>query len=571
MSRELIGDCGYVVGERGYFERINKESGLSDIIHFSPSYQYYDGIRDFCDDISSVISDVYSDTKNNSKVMSFIDERDRQETINIVEGLNEICKMWSRSSSDADRAVSILSLSSSETRLKSGYRISEIEKGVKKVKSGSYSGVSGSEKIRLIEKAISSSVIKAADGDSNKLAFLLDVEQGRGDNFLSDVLKKYEYDENPRGYTGRSGKVMCSREYNSNILSEAFGNASLGSSSYGYSKRYASILEKQLDYIFKEIEDDINKGIRNRDYILDSNGETLNAAIDQLEKIGLSCYGLKSKVGVLMWFVGGNSRDILNLQRNLNKLGFRGEGSSLKEDGVFGQRTSSALEQFLENLTRTSFRSLSWSTIWIDPLQTDLTGIRHDYKITKNGEKYLQLLFEERSKPVMRLDRHPYGKNRDFPHINVSAFDDFTERQRLNAKKWDHFGISNKAYEALKNFDHSAKVIKVAGKTLLVAGVIADTISLGKAVESDLKDADRKLGKTTGTEIFRIAGSWTGSAIGAKYGSMLGASFGTAALPGIGTAVGGIAGGLIGATVLGIAGSYSGELAEHIIDISELE
>lgn len=62
----MIGDCGYVVGERGYFERINKESGLSDIIHFSPSYHYYDGIRDFCDDISSVISDVYSDAKNNS-------------------------------------------------------------------------------------------------------------------------------------------------------------------------------------------------------------------------------------------------------------------------------------------------------------------------------------------------------------------------------------------------------------------------------------------------------------------------------------------------------------------------
>ena len=24
MSRELIGNCGYTVGERGYFERINK-------------------------------------------------------------------------------------------------------------------------------------------------------------------------------------------------------------------------------------------------------------------------------------------------------------------------------------------------------------------------------------------------------------------------------------------------------------------------------------------------------------------------------------------------------------------
>ena len=39
----------------------------------------------------------------------------------------------------------------------------------------------------------------------------------------------------------------------------------------------------------------------------------------------------------------------------------------------------------------------------------------------------------------------------------------------------------------------------------------------------------------------------------------------------VGTAAGGIAGGLIGATVLGIIGSYSGDLAEYVIDISELE
>lgn len=571
MSRELIGDCGYAVGESRYFERINKDSGLSDVIDFSPEHHYYEGIKKFCDNISSVISDVYNDAKRNARIMSFIEERDREETIKIVEGLNEICKMWTRSCSDANRAESILSLSASETRLKSGIRLSEIEKSAKKVTNGSYSGVSSSEKTRLLEKAISESVIKAADGSSEKLEYLLDVEQGRGDNFLSDVLLKCEYDSNPRRYTGGNGKEMCSREYNSYILSEAFGNSSLGSSSYSYSKRYADVLEKQLDRICKEIEDDISKGIRNRDYVLDSNGETLKTAIEQLEKIGVSCYGLKREVDVLMWFVGGNPRDILQLQRNLNSLGIRGTGSSLKEDGVFGVETSKALTQFLEYLARTSFKSLTWSTLWIDPLQSDLTGIRQRYKITKNGEKYLQLIADNRTKPVMRLDRHPYGKNRDFPHINVSAFSDSTEKQILNAKKWDHFGISNKAYDALKNFDHTAKVIRVSGKTLLVAGVVYDTISLGKTIESDLKDADRKLGRSTGTEIIGILGSWAGSAAGAKVGAMVGASIGTSALPGVGTAVGGIAGGLIGATVLGIAGSYSGDLAGYIIDISELD
>lgn len=154
----------------------------------SSSFAYYNGIKNFCDKLSSIISEVYSDVRNNAKIMSFLDERDREETINIVEGLNEVCKMWARSCSDADRAKSILSLSASETRLKSGYKKNEIEKTARKVIRGSYSGVSSSEKIRLLEKAISSSVIRAANGNAEKLAYLLDIEQGKGDNFLFDVL-----------------------------------------------------------------------------------------------------------------------------------------------------------------------------------------------------------------------------------------------------------------------------------------------------------------------------------------------------------------------------------------------
>lgn len=38
MSTELIGNCGYTVGERGYFERINKAFGLSEVINFSVGY-----------------------------------------------------------------------------------------------------------------------------------------------------------------------------------------------------------------------------------------------------------------------------------------------------------------------------------------------------------------------------------------------------------------------------------------------------------------------------------------------------------------------------------------------------
>ena len=67
MSTELIGNCGYTVGERGYFERINKAFGLSEVINFSVGYDYYNGIKNFCDKLSSIISEVYSDVRNINK------------------------------------------------------------------------------------------------------------------------------------------------------------------------------------------------------------------------------------------------------------------------------------------------------------------------------------------------------------------------------------------------------------------------------------------------------------------------------------------------------------------------
>ena len=117
----------------------------------------------------------------------------------------------------------------------------------------------------------------------------------------------------------------------------------------------------------------------------------------------------------------------------------------------------------------------------------------------------------------------------------------------------------------LKNFDSTAKIIRVSGKTLLETNVIAETISLGQAVYSDLQDADRKIGKSTYREIARISGSWAGSAAGAKVGAMVGAAAGTAVLPGLGTAVGGT----MGALILGVTGSFGGEaLGKYIVDIS---
>ena len=119
----------------------------------------------------------------------------------------------------------------------------------------------------------------------------------------------------------------------------------------------------------------------------------------------------------------------------------------------------------------------------------------------------------------------------------------------------------------LKNFDDTAKIIKIGGKILLVAGVIADAIVLGDAIHADLNDADQKLGKPTAQTGASIIGSWGGGVLGAGAGAYIGAGIGSAIFPGPGTMIGGAVGGF----VLGIAGSISGgALGEWVVDISNI-
>ena len=139
--------------------------------------------------------------------------------------------------------------------------------------------------------------------------------------------------------------------------------------------------------------------------------------------------------------------------------------------------------------------------------------------------------------------------------------------QQNLAKRLDHAEISKEIYDVLKDFQTSAKKVRIAGRVLLVAGSVLDALELCSTIDDDLHDADRKIGKKTYSSAAEIGGSWAGSALGAKGGAWAGAAIGTAVLPGVGTAVGGIAGGL----VLGVVGSFAeSSLGKWVIDITEI-
>lgn len=108
-------------------------------------------------------------------------------------------------------------------------------------------------------------------------------------------------------------------------------------------KAYRSRVSSALEALANIIERDLKKGIQNNDYILDDNAARLKQAGEELTRCGISKgKDIVKQSQALSWFVGGNRQKILQLQKNLNKLGIKGKNGKLKEDGVYGKETLSA-------------------------------------------------------------------------------------------------------------------------------------------------------------------------------------------------------------------------------------
>ena len=126
-------------------------------------------------------------------------------------------------------------------------------------------------------------------------------------------------------------------------------------------------------------------------------------------------------------------------------------------------------------------------------------------------------------------------------------------------ERYNHYPLSDEEYDLLKNLDDTGKKVRIGGRVLLVAGVVLDTLDLGKAINNDLHDADQKIGRKTASTAFSIGGRWAGAIGGAELGAYLGAFTGPVAPIAIPVL------GLIG----GIAGSFAGDsLGKYVVDIT---
>lgn len=170
----------------------------------------------------------------------------------------------------------------------------------------------------------------------------------------------------------------------------------------------------------------------------------------------------------------------------------------------------------------------------------------------------------------LRLD---YGPNVKIPKVDPATGEQIIDPVTNKAIPevnwhWNQDGV-NKAF-GIENhtkldsgtfgeaFGQSLKITRPLGKVALVAGVAADTWSLGSEVNQSLQTGQWN---NTVVESARIAGGWGGGWAGAEAGGGVGATIGTVLLPGLGTVVGGAVGGLVGGALGYFAGSEVAETA----------
>ena len=382
MSKELIGKNGYVFGSENYFKKLNSKYYIDEFLQISQDYKYYDALIAFSRKIKSILEEIYSDVRKNAKILSFISSSERSNLIEIVKGLDGICRLTRNSTSNVNNLIYLLDLRSSETKPQSGAGTSEIDNAVRVIKNSSKVIMSASDRVSLMKKAISSGVKSATGSDAKKAEFLKEVLHGRDTKFLTDVLNKHNFDTRRQDYRGRNGKVICSKEYCDCILKECFVRTQLkfmGSSD----RNYAEAIKNQFDKVVGEINSDLYTAKTNNDFVKDENGIFFKKPIFELEKCGIKCYDLCSKMDDFMWYVGGDPAKIKELQCKLNSLGISGQNGRLKEDGVYGKETLSAWNKFFEKLVKGALPTLAW----IDPLQTKKTGITYKLEPPKHKPK----------------------------------------------------------------------------------------------------------------------------------------------------------------------------------------
>ncbi len=559
MSKELIGKNGKVVGSDVYLKSINRNTFVGELARVNKFMNYYSTFKSVNSKIDKIMIEIYNDLNDDSINILEINSSERKNLIDVIKGLENFYKITGTSSnlSNVNKIIAILNEKSRSTKITK--RDKEIKNGLKFIKSNKY--FSKSVSVKIINDYIKNGEKRALKGDERKKIFIGELSKICSKELFSELINNNDTSSSIKN-AGKCGYILCSSNYISYIENKVFFN---GVKSYfNSSKMYGDLVKKSLDDVINILRKDIENGFKANDFIKDKNSKSLQNFISGVDSVGVDSYNLIRDIRVMSWYVGGNYKEILTLQKNLNKLGIKGENGNLKVDGVYGRETLSAWMEFLNKLGHGAMPTLAW----VDPLQNkkmnlELTNGNHGInnvianvypnpkKLGKNIKEHLYRIDPPHISPKGKVPVIKYRGNDvllNYNHLNVDFGKKSTKLQSWIKSRYNHYPLSNKAYNKLKDLKKFGKKVRIGGRILVAYGIVLDTLELGQAIDKDLKDVDKKLGKKTVSAVAKIGGRWGGAVAGAKLGATAGAFTGPyspIAVPVL-SIVGGIGGAIAG-------------------------
>lgn len=344
MSKEATGQYGAKLGSSEYWSRVNHATILGGFMGAETSYQAI--LRELGQRASAAIEEIHGDLSNLGSRIRYLSASDRNTLAKQVEGLYDVCKMSGVSPRHSSECVQGLNLSIMSP-WSSGFRDERgIERAVSIIQKSPYSS---GEAVSLLREAAKWSISFASGSDRTKQTFLEAVAQGNlSSRFLQDVADEYENQNGSHRLEGGCGHTVGSRAYLTYVELQVFGTAlpSLICAASG-NPDYEKLIKDALNSVADQLSRDLDNAARENDYITDETADRLKAVVDELARCGVSTGALHSKIEKLAWFVGGDPSKIEDLQKALNDLGV---GQSLKEDGVYGEKTKTALDSLIDKV-----------------------------------------------------------------------------------------------------------------------------------------------------------------------------------------------------------------------------
>ena len=342
MSKEATGANGSRLGSSEYWSSINRSTVFGGLMQRDSEPNYYGTLQVIGVRANMMVDEIYEDLQNHIKLVRSIPSDHRSSLAKQVQALYDICRMGGVICSRSSECVSILNLSGLYVSINPFSNDAAVQNAVRKIKNNS--DFFASECVDMIQQAADWSISFAAGSNEKKRAFLEDISQGKGKDFLQEVLDEYRSSSGTADTRGRCGYSIGSRDYRDYVERTVFRQELPTLGSYNYD----GILKGALEVIADQLERDLTRNERENNYITDDTARSLKEAVRDLNRCDVSTGSSKSTIERLAWFVGGDPAKIRQLQSKLNELGI---GERLEEDGVYGEKTKEAVDKAIEKFS----------------------------------------------------------------------------------------------------------------------------------------------------------------------------------------------------------------------------